>query len=381
MFKRGNSWTSDFWYKGERHIKSHGPVSKTVAKEKDGSFRAEVASGKYKKSKNDPSFSKALDEQLKKSKAENQASSYKRNLLSAKHLKEHYREKRISAIEGNEILIRKYVNKRKELIKAKQTKQGRTDAEVTYTSINRELALLRAMFNVLIKAGKATKNPVSLVTLFEEIEKERILTYEEEIKILEEIDKADKRYKHLKDVVIISLNTAMRQGEILAMKKDWINLKGGIINVPREAQKRKKKDKRVPINSAIRPIIESLLKENKASEYLFINPQTGKRFTSVQNSWNGILKKAGLKGKPGVDKLRLHDLRHTAATNLARAGKDIKFIAQYLGHKDVKTSARYIHYSDEDLKNGAEVLARVPSNFTASKTDRPQTLRACSSAG
>ena len=79
------------------------------------------------------------------------------------------------------------------------------------------------------------------------------------------------------------------------------------------------------------------------------------------------MKKAGLGGKPGVDKLRFHDLRHTAATNLARAGKDLKFIAQYLGHSDVSTSARYIHYSDEDLKKGAEVLTRVPSNFTIPK--------------
>ena len=55
---------------------------------------------------------------------------------------------------------------------------------------------------------------------------------------------------------------------------------------------------------------------------------TETRYTSVQNAWDGILKKAGLKGKPGVDKLRLHDLRHTAATNLARAGKDIGFIAR-----------------------------------------------------
>jgi hypothetical protein len=47
----------------------------------------------------------------------------------------------------------------------------------------------------------------------------------------------------------------------------------------------------------------------------------------------------------------------------------MKFIAQYLGYTDVKTTARYIHYSDEDLKEGAEILARVPSNFTAPKTE------------
>jgi len=240
---------------------------------------------------------------------------------------------------------------------------------------------LRSMFNVLIKAGKAKKNPVSLVTFFQEIQKERVLTYEEEDKIVNTIEKSDKRYNHLKAMVAIALNTGMRQGEILAMKKNWINLKEGLIIILRQSQKRKKKDKWVPINSAIRPIIKVLLKKNKESEYLPINPKTGTRYTTIQNSWNGILKEAGLKGKPGVDRLRFHDLRHTAATNLARSGKDMKFIAQYLGHSDVRTSARYIHYSDEDLKKGAETLVRVPSNFTTSKIERHKTQGAHSSAG
>ncbi|MBU0734444.1 MAG: tyrosine-type recombinase/integrase, partial [Proteobacteria bacterium] len=64
---------------------------------------------------------------------------------------------------------------------------------------------------------------------------------------------------------------------------------------------------------------------------------------------------------------------HTAATNLARAGKDMKFIAQYLGHSDVKTAARYVHYSDEDLRAGAEILvqspAEVPSKITTPKLE------------
>ena len=167
MYKRNKNWYSDFWYGGERYVKSHGPVSKTVAKEKDRALRADVAAGTYLKKKNNPPFTQALEEHLKKSKAENAPSSYRRNLLSARHLKAHFGNKRISAIESNQILMRQYINKRKEEIKAKQIATGRTEKEVTYTSINRELALLRSMFNVLIKAGKAKKNPVSLVTLFE----------------------------------------------------------------------------------------------------------------------------------------------------------------------------------------------------------------------
>ena len=159
MYKRHKNWYSDFWYQGKRYVKSHGPVSKTVAKEKDWTLRAEVAAGTYLKKKNNPPFTQALEEHLKKSEAENEASSHKRNLLSAKHLKTHFGTRRISAIEGNQILMRQYINKMKEEIKAKQMDRGRTEAEVTYTSINRELALLRAMFNVLIKAGKARKTP------------------------------------------------------------------------------------------------------------------------------------------------------------------------------------------------------------------------------
>ena len=47
MYKRGDSWYSDFWYEGQRYTDSLGPVSKTVAKEKDRKFRSDVAGGKY----------------------------------------------------------------------------------------------------------------------------------------------------------------------------------------------------------------------------------------------------------------------------------------------------------------------------------------------
>ena len=84
------------------------------------------------------------------------------------------------------------------------------------------------------------------------------------------------------------------------------------------------------------------------------------------DQWDTILDKTAIKGKPHVDKLRLHDLRHTCATNLARAGKDIKLIAQYLGHADVKTTARYIHYQDEDLRAAARTLSMNPMACLAS---------------
>jgi hypothetical protein len=60
---------------------------------------------------------------------------------------------------------------------------------------------------------------------------------------------------HRKDVVTIGLHTGMKKTELLGLHKAWINHKEGVIIVPRNMQKRKKKDKRAPINSEIRLII------------------------------------------------------------------------------------------------------------------------------
>jgi integrase len=69
-----------------------------------------------------------------------------------------------------------------------------------------------------------------------------------------------------------------------------------------------------------------LLRQNKGHKNLIVNPDKEIRYTEIQNACDHPLKDAGLCGKRGVDKLKLHNLRHTAATDLARLGKDIKFV-------------------------------------------------------
>ena len=68
-------------------------------------------------------------------------------------LKAFFGKKRIRAIEGNEILMRKYIEKRKAEIEAKQIASGRDPSELSYTTINCESALLRSMFNLPIKSS------------------------------------------------------------------------------------------------------------------------------------------------------------------------------------------------------------------------------------
>lgn len=59
----------------------------------------------------------------------------------------------------------------------------------------------------------------------------------------------------------------------------------------------------------------------------------------------------------GLDDLRFHDLRHTAATRLAESGADAFTIAAVLGHSSVAMTARYVHNTAQATRQAMEALA------------------------
>src|SRR5262249_53230650 len=83
--------------------------------------------------------------------------------------------------------------------------------KVRPATVNRELALLKPLFNKAIAWGMADRNPVKGVEMFtEDNQKERILTEGEEARLLEVcID----RFNYLRSFIILALNTGLRRGE------------------------------------------------------------------------------------------------------------------------------------------------------------------------
>jgi integrase len=64
-----------------------------------------------------------------------------------------------------------------------------------------------------------------------------------------------------------------------------------------------------------------------------------------------------------VDGLRFHDLRHTAGSRITRAG-GLRVAKELLRHADIKTTLRYSHVLDEDVRRAMEIAA---TGQTASK--------------
>jgi site-specific recombinase XerD len=52
----------------------------------------------------------------------------------------------------------------------------------------------------------------------------------------------------------------------------------------------------------------------------------------------------------GLKNLTFHDLRHDAASTLAMAGVPLRTIAEILGHRDMRMTARYAHLSPQHLR-------------------------------
>lgn len=60
----------------------------------------------------------------------------------------------------------------------------------------------------------------------------------------------------------------------------------------------------------------------------------------------------------GIEDFRWHDLRHTHATWLRQAGAALEIVQRSLGHKSIKTTQRYAHVADDEVR---EALQRLPS--------------------
>jgi integrase len=232
-------------------------------------------------------------------------------------------------------------------------KLTRKEEEAGPATINRELACLRHMFNMALKWKKAQVNPVREVKFLKEPEeKDRILSEEEEVRLLEAVRTGHKS-KHLEAIILTALNTGMRKGEIFNLKWSNVDFKNGVVTVVDKFKNGKIRS--IPMNKVLTATLEGAKKVSKG-DYVFLN--NGKPYTDVKTGWWTALKNAGIEG------FTFHGLRHTFGSRLGMRGIDIKAIAELMGHTDIKMTQRYSHPTPEYKKKAVEALEKVTTIFT-----------------
>jgi site-specific recombinase XerD len=150
----------------------------------------------------------------------------------------------------------------------------------------------------------------------------------------------------------------LRISELVALRLDDIDAARGLVIV---RQGKGAKDRLVPLSLRLLEELRAYWRRYRPRPWLFAGARPGDHLSvgGVQRLVRRVVQRAGL-GKA----ISLHTLRHSYATHLLEAGCDLLTIQRLLGHKDLKTTSRYLYVSTQQLGRTPSLLdwvARPPS--------------------
>jgi integrase len=157
----------------------------------------------------------------------------------------------------------------------------------------------------------------------------------------------------LSKIVALLLLTGCRKRELLDARWDDFRLDQRLWRIPTS---KTGKPRHVPLSDDAMAVLKALPRYDDCP-FVLPNPKTMKPFRNFFNSWDTARRAAGL---PDV---RVHDLRHSMASNMANSGQSLYVIGQILGHTQPRTTTRYAHLSNETLHKAANA-ASVASGTT-----------------
>lgn len=150
--------------------------------------------------------------------------------------------------------------------------------------------------------------------------------------------------------------TGARVGEILGLRWEYINWEASRAELPDS----KTGKKFVHLPPAAREVLQSLTQPENGKGFVIRGGRglgdPDKPLTNIKDPWAIIRTAADLEG------LRLHDLRHSFASAAIAGGMSLPMIGALLGHRDVKTTARYAHLADDPIRAAAEQVGNRISN-------------------
>jgi integrase len=260
-------------------------------------------------------------------------STHHRYMRSVKVLIRFFGQRTLDSIFSGDVERFKIIRSRE---RRKNARDGRT---VTPAAVNRDLAVLRILFNLAMRLRKAKVNPVSGVKLLPEHNLQmRVLSWEEESAYLAAASQP------LRDVAALILQTGVRPGEVFHLKKEDVSLQLGFIHIP--SGKTDFARRTIPLTARAREVLGRRLLEMN-SEWLFPAATDSSRpVASVADAHEAALRRSKIE-RP----FRLYDLRHTALTRMAMAGVDLPTLRELAGHASIQMTMRYVHPTPEHKKS------------------------------
>ncbi|MBK7835259.1 MAG: site-specific integrase [Gemmatimonadetes bacterium] len=240
---------------------------------------------------------------------------------------------------------------------------------------NRVLAMLGAFFSFAEDEGLRERhsNPAHAVKPYPEVPRERFLSAAEVARLGEVLTRAERHGlpaagnkrrpppakkpqnrpksadtpRRANPFAIAALRllllTGCREGEILSLRWAAVDVDRGFLRL---ADTKTGKSVR-PLGAAAAQLLEALPRVH-GSPFVFPGSKAGQHLKDLNRLWHAVRTAAEL---PDV---RIHDLRHSFAAVSATGGDSLLVTRALLGHRNIATTARYAHLSDDPVKAAAD---------------------------
>ena len=228
---------------------------------------------------------------------------------------------------------------------------------------NRTFGVLSKFFNTCEVWGLRPdgSNPCRHVPKYKEHKRERFLSAAEIERlgtILDDSERDETETPYVVAAFKLLILTGCRLGEIQTLK--WSYVANGYLNLPDS----KTGARKIPLPFTAQQVLSSLTREPD-NDYVIVGNVPGHHVTDMQKPWRRIRAKANL------TEVRIHDLRHTYASNAIQQGLDITMVGKLLGHSQIQTTMRYIHLADDPIRDAAEQVSRSLGATLAIRNSQP----------
>jgi integrase len=206
------------------------------------------------------------------------------------------------------------------------------------STVNRYIAAISVAFTFAVREwGWLEDSPMRRVSKPKEGKARiRFLSDEERLRLLKTCKESSNPY--LYPVVVLALSTGMRQGEIMGLTWDVVDLHKGraVLHETKNGDRRP-----VAITGHALELLKELSKIRRIdSKLLFPSKEKAQKPMDLRSPWETAVRRAEL------DDFHFHDLRHSAASFFAMNGVSLAEIAEILGHKTLQMVKRYAHLSE-----------------------------------
>ena len=238
-------------------------------------------------------------------------------------------------------------------------------------TVLRDLNYLASVLTRAVKLGKLASNPVRRVerARIDRTPKVRYLDAAEEKRLREALSERDAEMRkardsanrwrkernqdtlprlpyfgdHLTPAVVLSMNTGMRRGELLALRWANVDMKGKQLTIEGSTAK-SAQTRHIPLNDEALEVLRKWKEQARPGDRVIAVD------TSVKTAWGGLLERAKITG------FRWHDLRHHFASRLVQAGVPLNTVRELLGHGSMAMTLRYAHLAPDQKREAVAKL-------------------------